>query len=134
MSDSRERFEAWWLEDAAPVMHASLLAKNEFNEYADFRAQCAYETWQAAERDALELAAKVCDTLEDEVKTLRKDAERWRTEIQLRNNPTVAIFFYGNEGRCSIHRNGVVIAQGDTYEKAIDAAVALSAASDGGKS
>lgn len=58
MSDSRERFEAWWLEDAAPVMHASLLAKNEFNEYADFRAQCAYETWQAAERDALERAAK----------------------------------------------------------------------------
>lgn len=65
MSDSRERFEAWWLEDAAPVMHASLLAKNEFNEYADVRAQCAYETWQAAERDALERAAKVCEWKQD---------------------------------------------------------------------
>lgn len=82
--------------------------------------------------DALTGQQSRITALEDEVKALRKDAERWRTEMQLRDNPTVAIFFYGNEGRCSIHRNGVVIAQGDTYAKAIDAVIALSAASDGG--
>lgn len=99
-------------------------------EFLGFRTYVAMEISEAA--DALTSQQSRITALENEVKALRRDAERWRTEIQLRNNPTVAIFFYGNEGRCSIHRNGVVIAQGDTYEKAIDAAVALSAASDGG--
>jgi hypothetical protein len=56
-----------------------------------------------------------------EVVRLRGDAERWRTEMALRNDPTVAIMFAGTSNRCSIYRKGVLIAPGSTYVDAIDA-------------
>ncbi|CAB3784426.1 hypothetical protein [Pararobbsia alpina] len=60
--------------------------------------------------------------LTEENEALREDAERWRTEMRLRNNPRVAIMFVGIESRCLIHRGGILIASGDTYADAIDAA------------
>lgn len=57
-----------------------------------------------------------------EVRALREDAERWRTEMELRNDPTVAIMFAGTNNRCCIYRGGVLIAPGSTYAEAIDTA------------
>ena len=57
-----------------------------------------------------------------EVKRLREDAERWRTEMALRNDPTVAIMFVGTQNRCCIYRSGILIAPGSTYVEAIDTA------------
>lgn len=60
--------------------------------------------------------------LSDEGQEYREDAERWRTEMELRNDPTVAIMFAGTNNRCCIYRGGVLIAPGSTYAEAIDTA------------
>jgi hypothetical protein len=59
---------------------------------------------------------------EAEVEGLKVDAERWRTEMALRNDPAVAIMFVGTHNRCSIFRRGELLASGETYAEAIDAA------------
>jgi hypothetical protein len=56
------------------------------------------------------------------VARLARDAERWRTEMALRNDPVAAIMFVGTNNRCSIYRGGELIASGETYMAAIDAA------------
>jgi hypothetical protein len=64
----------------------------------------------------------VIDDMRSEAQGLQEDAERWRTEMALRNDPTVAIMFAGTENRCSIYRGGKLHAFGETYAAAIDAA------------
>lgn len=57
-----------------------------------------------------------------EVRSLRADADLWRTEMRLRNDPTVAIMFAGVDNRCVIYRSGVAISAAGTYSEAIAAA------------
>lgn len=56
MSDSRERFEAWYIENAFDY---------EANPIGSRECSKQWQSWQAAERDALERAAKVCEWKQD---------------------------------------------------------------------
>jgi hypothetical protein len=60
--------------------------------------------------------------LTEENEALREDAERWRTEMALRNDPAIAIMFAGTDNRCAIYRHGELYAAGETYAASIDAA------------
>jgi hypothetical protein len=74
---------------------------------------------------------KVIDNLRGQLEAAKKDAERWRTEMTLRNDPAVAIMFVGTHNRCSIFRHGELLASGETYAEAIDAARAASGVDHG---
>lgn len=68
------------------------------------------------------ISRRLLQTAMEEIERYQEDAERWRTEMELRNDPTVAIMFAGTNNRCCIYRGGVLIAPGSTYAEAIDTA------------
>jgi hypothetical protein len=129
MTDQEQRFESW---------------RDEYESREGHAFPGRLEVWQAAEAPLLARIAELeaariayasefppdaeglpdVGSIHANIRAMKADAERWRTEMRLRNDPGIAIMFVGVSNRCAIYRGGVLIASGDTYEAAIDAAIA----------